>query len=692
MSGKRKRIPGVYTMPRSLKQRMRFKEYRLLKKAWAVWRPPLAMSISEWSREFRRMPAGVTSEPGRYDPDRLPWCRFILDTIGGRTYQDTVLVGAAQVMGKTEILICIVLYFMHADPSPILVKYPNLGDSEAFSKNKLTPAIEATPELRALVGEARSRDSGNTITEKRFPGGSITMIGANSPSGLRQRSKKIVIQDEIDADEHSAGDEGDPVTLADKRAFAYGDRVTVKASTPTIAGVSRCWKLLEDSTFHEWWAKCDCGQHHVLAMGNLKWPKVFSEDGKKVICHKVEEAYYECPHCGAKWDDLDRQRAIMAGEPRARNPRSRRFGFHVGGLYKLIGGSQAHQSMLHEFAEAFLAQAAAGPEEKKVYRNTFEAMPWEEIFEKLDEKAVLARAENYDPAAMLPADVLRIAGAADVQHDRIEAELIGYGEAEETWGLGYAVFHGDTSKPGGPWDDLDKFRAKTFAHPSGKTLGCAGFFVDSGNQQDRVIAYTAPRRSLGVYACKGKNVPGKQDPILPRKPSVNNKQKAHQWMVGVTAAKTVLYSRIMLPVPGPGSMHFPRGHGYDERYYRQLTSERRMTRYSHGRPYFIYESGERRNEPLDIRVYALAAHRLTPFDAVRLRAELGPILEVTATVATAAPVPAQVGPSAGGMQFEHAPLDPAAPVAVAPAAGPVVRAGGFKLPAYVPMHMRGKKV
>lgn len=700
MRGRKERVPGVYKMPRSLKQRMRFKEYRLLKKAWAVWRPPLAMSISEWSREFRRMPAGVTSEPGRYDPDRLPWCRFILDTIGARTYQDCVLVGAAQVMGKTEILNSVVGFFVHAEPSPILVKYPTKESAEAWSKSKLDPMIQATPALKELFGEVRARDSGNTMTEKRFPGGSITMIGANSPSGMRQRSKKIVIQDEIDADEHSAGVEGDPVSLADKRAESYGDRVLVKASTPTIAGVSRCWKLLENSTFHEWWVKCPhCGEYHVLSMANLKWPKTMTEDGKKVAEHHVADAYYECPHCAAKWDDLDRQRAIMAGQARARNPKSRRFGFHVGGFYKLIGGSQSHHSMLHEFAEAFLDQAAAGPEEKKVYRNTFEAMPWEDTFEKLDERAVLARAENYDPAAMLPAGVLRIAGAADVQHDRIEAELVGYGEGEETWGLGYAVFHGDTSKPGGPWDDLDKFRAKVFAHPSGKALGCAAFFVDSGNQQDRVIAYTAPRRSLGVYACKGKNVPGKQDPILPRKPSVNNKQKAHQWLVGVTAAKTVIYSRIMLPVPGPGSMHFPRGHGYDERYYRQLTSERRMTRYSHGRPYFIYESGERRNEPLDIRVYALAAHRLTPFDAVRLRAELGPILDVTASSSPDVPrgtisATAQVGPSAGGMQFERAPVEVTTVGAFAPlvsAAPAAARVASVKLPAYVPMHLRAKR-
>lgn len=674
------------------------KEWKLLKRAWGVWRPPLAMTISEWADEFRRMPSGVTSEPGRYSSTRLPWCKFILDTVGERRHRDHILVGAAQVMGKTEILLCVAGFFIHAEPSPVLVKYPNLSDAEAFSKNKLDPMIRATPVLRDIFGDEKSRDGSNTILEKRYPGGSITMIGANSPSGLRQRSKKVVIQDEIDADEHSAGEEGDPVKLADKRAESFTDSVTIKASTPTIAGQSRCWKLLEDSTFHEWWVKCPhCGEHHVLSLENLKLPSVKDEHGK-TISRDLKAAYYQCPHCGAQWDDLDRQRAIMAGEARARNPDADTFGFHINGLYKLIGGKAHFASMLHEFAEGFIEQAKGDMEAKKVYRNTFEAMPWEDDFEKLDEKAVIARAEDYDPSVMLPAGVLRIEGAADVQPDRIECELVGMGDGEESWGLGYEIFHGDTSQPGGPWDELDKFMAKQFQHPSGKALAVTSFFVDSGNQQDMVLKFTAPRRSRGVFACKGYNAPGKKVPILPRNPSKNNKRKTPQWIVGVTEAKNVLYSRIMLPVPGPGSMHFPKGHGYDARYFRQLTSEKRMLRYAHGKPYYIYEAGDRRNEPLDIRVYALAAHRRVMFDAVRLKAELevageaAPVTQHVTSVTTDVTTP-PVGPRAGSMEFERAPVVTESVVAsaLAPAIVAPKPASTVALPAYVPMHLRQKK-
>ena len=132
----------------------------------------------------------------------------------------------------------------------------------------------------------------------------------------------------------------------------------------------------------------------------------------------------------------------------------------------------------------------------------------------------------------------------------------------------------------------------------------------------------------------------------------------------------------MLPVPGAGSMHFPKGHGYDARYFRQLTSEKRMTRYSHGRPYYIYEAGDRRNEPLDIRVYALAAHRRVTFDSVAIKAELDampkPEPVVSKSETTPEPAPA-VETIIGNIVVERAPIHQ-----------------GTRLPAYVPMSQRSR--
>jgi phage terminase large subunit GpA-like protein len=595
--------------------------------------------------------------------------------------RETVLCIASQV-GKTELANNAIGYFIHADPSPMLIKYPTIDAGKGWSKEKLDPMIQDTPVLRGLIQESRTRDSGNTILQKTFPGGFLRVAGANSPSGLRRASCRVVIQDEIDSDPPSAGTEGDPCALADRRTSNFGNAVKIKMSTPTIKGESKIWALLEDSDYRTWRAICPhCAKPQELTWSAVKWEK--DAEGKSM----PETAHYLCVD-GCRWGDLDRQRAIMRGHWAARQPFKGRRGYHVSGLYKLMGQKPQFVSMLHEFVVEFLEAKRGGPETMKSWTNTFLAEPWEETFEKLDESAIVARAEDYKPDEVLPAGVLRIDGAADVQGDRIEAELIGFGENEETWGLGYVVLHGDTSRDA-VWEELDKFIVTQFKHPSGKAMGATSFFVDSGDKQDRVFQFTAPRRSRGVFASKGYNSPGKQIPILPRKPSLNNKRKVPQWIVGVTAAKTVWYDRVMLPVPGARSMHYPKGYGYDERYFRQLTTEKRRLRYAHGKPYYIYEAkAGQRNEPLDIRVYALAAHRRVQFNPAQLKLDLG--VKGEAATASQPEVDRQPSdlPRAGNMQLERAPIEtpaqqPAKPVAASPLSS-------VKLPAYVPMHLRKK--
>ena len=122
-------------------------------------------------------------------------------------------------LGKTEAILNIVGYHIDNDPAPILVLQPTLEMAQAFSKDRVAAGlIKSTPALRGKVKDPRSRDSGNTTLHKIFPGGAITMVGANSPSGLASRPIRIVLCDEVDRYPPSAGSEGDPIQLARKRS------------------------------------------------------------------------------------------------------------------------------------------------------------------------------------------------------------------------------------------------------------------------------------------------------------------------------------------------------------------------------------------------------------------------------------------------------------------------------------------
>ena len=207
-------------MSRAIAKYCKANDGAAMSRAWKFLRWPLKMTVAEWAERYRILSRGASSEPGRYRCDRVPYQREIMESFTASDVRETVLCIASQV-GKTELMNNLIGYMIHADPSPILVKYPTLDASKGYSKEKLDPMIQDTPVLAELIREARARDSGNTILQKSFPGGFIRIAGANSPSGLRRASCRVVLQDEIDSDPLSAGEEGDPCALADRRASNF---------------------------------------------------------------------------------------------------------------------------------------------------------------------------------------------------------------------------------------------------------------------------------------------------------------------------------------------------------------------------------------------------------------------------------------------------------------------------------------
>lgn len=169
--------------------------------------PPPELTVSEWADLYRRLSSESSAEPGQWRTDRAPYQREIMDAINDPAVETVVVMTSAQV-GKTEILLNIIGYHIDYDPAPIMVMQPTLQMAQAFSKDRLAPMLRDTPALRGKVADARSRDSGNTVLHKTFPGGHITMVGANSPSGLASRPIRILLADEVDRFPASAAPKG----------------------------------------------------------------------------------------------------------------------------------------------------------------------------------------------------------------------------------------------------------------------------------------------------------------------------------------------------------------------------------------------------------------------------------------------------------------------------------------------------
>ena len=149
----------------------------MLARCVATLKPPPELTLSQWADRYRMLSAESSAEPGRWHTDKAPYQREIMDAIGDAHIRRVVIMCAAQ-LGKTELLLNILGYFMAYAPAPILVMQPTLDMGQTFSKDRLAPMIRDTPVLRGLV-DVKSRYAGNTILKKNFPGGHITIVGAN---------------------------------------------------------------------------------------------------------------------------------------------------------------------------------------------------------------------------------------------------------------------------------------------------------------------------------------------------------------------------------------------------------------------------------------------------------------------------------------------------------------------------------
>lgn len=571
---------------------------------------PEPLHVWAWAERRRVMPKGVTAKAGPYSIDVTPYAREPQESFLDPDVQTTVLCWASRT-GKTETEMNLTGYTIDHDPCNMLWVYPTLDSAKKWSKEFFTPMIRASACFRGKVRDPKSRDSDNTILSKAFPGGRVAAIGANSPSGFRQIQAPRVICEEVDA--MDASEEGDPVMLAFKRADNYADSVQVVSSTPTITGRSRIWSWLERSDFRKWYCPCPaCEARQVWQWSHVKW----EEDDPKT-------ARLVCEKCGHELTERERVDSITAGEWRATQPFGGIRGYWLNGLNSLFAAKKGYVSKLHQYVEEFLTAKKEGAHGLRTWTNTFLAETFEETAELAAvPESLQSGAEQYEPDA-LPEGVLLCVAGCDVQKDRLECVVVGFGRDEEAWHVVKRVFDGDTEQDE-VWAALDAFLGSTFTRADGVPLRIERAFIDMQFRTQRVLTFCAPRIGRGIYPCRGVNRVGVQiPPLLPAKPSRNNKARLPHWNIGVTVAKSALFDRLALPVPGPRTMHFPQGHGFDLDHFRQLTAEKRKTRYQYGQAYAIFEkvTSSARNEALDIAVYALAAlYSLMPINWEKLAA------------------------------------------------------------------------
>lgn len=601
----------------------------------AAIRPALPLTVSEWADKNRRLSRKAASEPGPWRTARIPFLREIMDVLSVQhPAKDVTFVKSTQV-GGTEVGLNWLGYVIDHEPGPALAVLPTIEVGQRWSKQRLASMIAESPALRRKVAPTASRDGGNTVTMKDFPGGALIIGGANSAASLSSMPIRFLLLDEVDKYPPEVEEEGDPVDLAEARTTTFPRRKIFKISSPTIESLSRIWKDWKDSDQRRYHVPCPhCGHKQVLQWEHVHWPE-----------NEPEKAAYQCEaeDC-ALIEEHHKTWMLEHGEWIATFPERSAVGFHINGLYTPLGLGKSWAEHARKFVKV-----KSDPVRLKVFVNTVLGECWEDDDEKLDWEEIKGRAEEY-AAREIPADCFILTAGVDVQKDRFEIIVRGFGRNGKRWTIDWHYLPADPTREE-DWLKLEAYLDQPFVNRHGISMRLSAAAIDEGYLTEYVYAFTRARKHKRWYAVKGTGQYGRQ--ILSRPTKVDFKRKgtvikagAEHYMVAVTTAKQQLYARLASDRKHDllnRLEHFSKD--LPEDFYRQLTAEV----FDPNKRHYV-KLKDRRNEALDTTVYAdaIAHHPNVRIQAMREPqwAQYEKLLQPTGDLFNQAPAPEQPAPAA----------------------------------------------
>lgn len=552
---------------------MEQKTVELLTDIFKALAPPRDLKVWEWADQTRILSKEGSSQPGKWNTDKTPYLRKIMEVMTDPEVERVVLMLGSQ-LGKTEAILNYIGRRFDIDPCPILFIQPSKKIAEQFSKERIIPLFRDT--------EVLAKKTKGTLLRKETRGGYLVLVSSKSTDELASKPIEVVLADEIDRYVKSAQKEGSPIALAEARTKTFWNRKIILASTPTIKGESAIEKEYHQSSMEEWCLPCpSCGEYQPFSWEMLDF------ESAKMTCN-----YCGCMHLEAEW---------KSGEAKwiERIDNKKVKGFHLGEM-----GStwRTWKTLIKEFQDIIKNN---DQEKLQVFYNTSLAKTWElkknSDFENAW-KEVMQRAEVYE--AELPSQVLLLTASVDVQKDRLEVNVIGWGVKRESWSIRYKILTGNPEQPK-VWNDLTEFLQRKFKYKDGKEIPISLTCIDTGDHTTQVYEYLRDTPFIPARGIKGQ---GGAIPAI-HKISDTNNYGLDIIMLGVDALKDTFFSLIEAKPNEYGYCHYPVDKEHNEHYYKSLMSEEKRLKWNPetGAKKLQYVKIRARNEGLDLRNYAFAA-------------------------------------------------------------------------------------
>lgn len=578
------------------------------------------MTIVQWADKYRWLSPVEAARPGKYSfaiTPHLTWPGGPLEALDDPEVTEIVCRKSAQVAWTSGVLGNALGKWIDIDPSPILVLFPKAEAVKQYVAEKLEPMIEATPRLARKV-DLRSRKLQQRQDFKKFPGGFLKMVGSNSPASVKSTPVPRVAVEEPDDCNLNLRGQGDSIKLAKERLKTFRRPKIIIGGTPTIKGLSAIDAEMEISDKRVGLVPChECGLEHALSFDNLHCDEDPAYNHPVYGDKRPETSCYACPHCGAIWNDNQKNQNLKRGRWQATAEFRGVAGYQLNELYATFWGSRFQVLMEKKLqAEHAASLGNVGPLIAFVNSSVGESYEFKSDAPKTDELA--ARAEDYAELSA-PPGVLLVTAGVDVQGDRLAVVIAGWGRGEESWRLYWAELPGNPVDVNDPvWTALDKLLATPIPTAHGGQLAISAASVDSsdGNTNHAVYTYVRQRQRFNIMAIKGASIDSRDREIFSKPAATADttqdntkaaKYGLRPFIVGTHKAKTLIDQRLRLKGRGPGRMHWYREIRAD--YYEQLTNEVLAPHPRNPSRMVWQKKAGRRNEALDCEVYALHAAR-----------------------------------------------------------------------------------
>jgi phage terminase large subunit GpA-like protein len=578
---------------------------------WDGATPEPAVTVCEWADEHRIISGRAANERGRWRTARAPYLREPFDLLSVTSPIRRVVIQKASQMGFTESAVNWLGYTIQHAPGPFLFVEPTVEVAKRLSRQKIDPAIAESEALRTRVAPPRSRDASNTVLLKEFPGGLLVLTGANSAAGLCYTTCRYTVLDDIDRYPPNVEGEGNPLALVAARSRTFGARrKELLMSSPTTTGYSPIETEFQATDQRRYFVPCPaCGTYQPLDFVNLVW-----EPGKP------KTARYRCASCATLIREASKTKMLARGEWRATAPVTDPgvAGFHISALYCPVGWL----SWAEIAAEA--EHAARDQQQAQTFANTILGESYAERGETPDWKRLRDR-QTSSPLGVVPDGVAFLTAGVDVQADRLEVSIWGWGRGRRSWLIEHRVLEGEVAREE-PWETLSYIVAQTWpAGADGRlAVPLARVGVDAGYATTQVHAWARRQPTGRVVLVRGGpptvalvSLPRSVEAVESGRSTRRRRRGLRVWAVDTHAIKLETYGWLYLDPPADG-VTFPAGWvslpAVGDEFLRQLTAEHLVRKIVNGRETRVWIKGYNRNEALDCRVYARAAAHLVGLD------------------------------------------------------------------------------